>query len=451
LKNTAIKKKSMPQINYFKIACFTVLHLLFGGQLFAQEDMTLQELISRALDENYQIQIYRNLADAASNSNTIGNAGILPIIDLTGEARNEINNSRQTFLSGETQNANNAQNTSLAGGIGARWIVFDGLAMFARKNQLEELELLSQADKRFYVEQTVSDISLLYYQLIQEDQLLNAYRKSLEVSQTRVKFERRAVDVGSSDMLDLQLALVDRNTDSSMVLQQEARIQELSISLNRIINQELTIQIKPADSIQLNSSFNLVQLLESARENNAQLSQQQLNELIALSEVKIRSGELFPEIELFGNYAYNRQQNEVGFLSSRRSYGPDFGVRVRFNLFSGGQKQIARRNANIALENEELLYKDLDREIEASLRTAYLRWANSLKQVSLEEESVNAAVHALEIASKQYEIGEITNIDFRLIQLNAINARTRMLEAQYLAKSREIEMLRMSGRLLQDL
>ena len=435
----------------FKILFLALVNVFTANLTFAQEEISLQELIGRALEQNYQIQIYRNQAEAAANSNTIGNAGILPTIDLTGEARNEINNSRQQFLTGETQNANNAQNTSLAGGIGARWIVFDGLAMFARKNQLEDLELLSQADKRFYIEQTVADISRIYYQLLQESQLLNAYRKSLEVSQTRVKFERRAVDVGSSDMLDLQLALVDRNTDSSLVLQQEAQIQELSISLNRIINQNLTNRIIPTDSIQLKKEFNLVSTLQSAKENNAQLNQQQLNELIALSETKIRSGELFPEIELFGNYSYNRQQNEVGFLSSRRSYGPDFGVRVRFNLFSGGQKQIAKQNAAIALENENLLYDDLEREVEASIRIAYLRWSNSLKQVSLEEESVNAAVQALEIAAKQYEIGEITNIDFRLIQLNAINARTRLLEAQYLAKSREIEMLRMSGRLLQDL
>ena len=435
----------------FKILFLALVNVFTANLTFAQEEISLQELIGRALEQNYQIQIYRNQAEAAANSNTIGNAGILPTIDLTGEARNEINNSRQQFLTGETQNANNAQNTSLAGGIGARWIVFDGLAMFARKNQLEDLELLSQADKRFYIEQTVADISRIYYQLLQESQLLNAYRKSLEVSQTRVKFERRAVDVGSSDMLDLQLALVDRNTDSSLVLQQEAQIQELSISLNRIINQNLTNRIIPTDSILLKKEFNLVSTLQSAKENNAQLNQQQLNELIALSETKIRSGELFPEIELFGNYSYNRQQNEVGFLSSRRSYGPDFGVRVRFNLFSGGQKQIAKQNAAIALENENLLYDDLEREVEASIRIAYLRWSNSLKQVSLEEESVNAAVQALEIAAKQYEIGEITNIDFRLIQLNAINARTRLLEAQYLAKSREIEMLRMSGRLLQDL
>ena len=428
-----------------------MLSVLAVNILFGQNEMTLQNLIEKALDQNYQIQIYRNQAEAAGNSNTVGNAGILPSIDLSGEARSEINNSKQVFLTGESQNANNAKNNSISAGIGATWVVFDGLAMFARKNQLEQLEMHSQADKRFYIEQTVADIAMIYYQLKQEDQLLNAYRKSLDVSNTRVQYEKRAVQVGSSNNLDLQLALVDRNTDSSMVLQQEARIKELSISLNRIINEDLTNQIVTVDSIELDRKFNLVDLLQSARQNNAQLNQQQLNELIALSETKIKKGALFPEIELFGNYSYNRQVNEVGFLSSRRSYGPDFGVRVRFNLFSGGQKQIQSQNASIALENEKLIYEDLDREIEASIRVSYLRWANSLKQVSLEEESVEAAVNALKIAAKQYEIGEITNIDFRLIQLNAINARTRLLEAQYLAKSREIEMLRMSGNLLQEL
>lgn len=412
------------------------------------EQMSLEQLIDAALEQNYQIRVYRNDALAAQNSNTIGNAGMLPEVDITGELRQEIVNSEQVFLSGESQTADNATNNALSANIGATWIVFDGLAMFARKEQLEKLELLSRADQRFYIEQTVADLANSYYQLKQETGLLAAYRKSLEVSQSRYEYEKKALEVGASDALDFQLARVDRNTDSSLVLQQEAQIQEITIALNRIINRDLTAKIIPVDSIRLQSSFNLAELMARARENNAQLNRQQLSELIALSETKILRGALFPEVEVFGNYNFNRQTNEVGFLQSRRSFGPDFGVRVRFNLFSGGQERIASRNAAIALQNEELIYEDLNAEVEASLRVAYLRWTSGTKQVALEKESVAAAAQALEIASRQYELGSLTNVDFRIIQLNAINAETRFLEAQYIAKSREIELLRMSGGLV---
>jgi outer membrane protein TolC len=235
------------------------------------------------------------------------------------------------------------------------------------------------------------------------------------------------------------------------VINQKVQIRELSIQLNQLVNRDLAQIINPTDTITLKADFDLPGILQKAIDNNAQLKTQELEELIAISQSKIARGQLFPEVELFGNYDFNRQTNEVGFLESSRSFGPDFGVSVRFNLFSGSQERIARQNAEIAIESEKLRTEDLDQEIKAAVRVAYLRWQSQIEQVNLEKESVKAAQKTLEIANKQYELGAITNVDFRIIQLNAINARTRFLEAQYNAKSRELELLRLSGELMDSL
>ena len=433
------------QAFFMAIVCIMVLQ---ANVSIAQGEMSLQELINAALEQNYDVQIFKNNKRQAENSNTVGNAGMLPNVDLTGEYRFSQNNSQQQFFTGDSQQASNAKSTALSGNIGVNWVIFDGLAMFARKDQLELLERLSREDVRYYIEQTTFDVALTYYRLTQEKKLLDSYRTSLRVSQTRYDYQKRAFDVGSSTGLDVQQALVDRNTDSSLVLNQKAQIRELEIEVNRIINRELTSPITPSDTILLKGDFNLVNLMEESRANNAQLNQQQLIELAALSEAKIASGALFPEVELFGNYSYNRQENEVGFLESSRQFGPNVGVRIRFNLYSGGQERIRSENLKIESESESLRSADLQNQVEASVRIAYLRWQARLEQVRLEKESVEAAVEALKIASKQYEVGTLTNVDFRIIQLNAINAQSRFLEAQFAAKSRELEMQRLSGKLM---
>lgn len=433
--------------NYMK---FLVLFLSFASanMAFSQSEMSLPDLINAALEQNYSIQIFKNNQRQAQNSNTVGNAGMLPNVDLTGEYRVSHNNTEQQYFNGDGQSANNAKSTALSGNIGVNWVVFDGLAMFARKDQLEKLELLSQEDVRFYIEQTTFDVAQTYYRLTQEKKLLESYRTSLQVSQTRFEYEDRAFEVGSADGLDVQQALVDRNTDSSLVLNQKAQIRELEIELNRIINRELTSAITPTDTIELTGDFNLVNLMEASRANNAELNQQQLLELIALSDAKIARGMLFPEVELFGNYSYNNQDNEVGFLASSRQFGPNFGVRIRFNLYSGGQERIRAENLKIEAESANYRLSDLQNDVEASVRVAYLRWTSRLEQVQLEKESVKAANLALKIAAKQYEIGTLTNVDFRVIQLNAVNAQSRFLEAQFAAKSRELELQRLSGKLM---
>lgn len=425
-----------------------VLGVGLTTSLHAQNELSLGELIERALQENYQIRVVRNGERTASNNNTRGNAGMLPEVNITGQRRTSINNSQQQFFTGDSQEANNARSTATSANLEVNWLVFDGLAMFARKEQLEQLQQLSKADTRFFMEQTVADLATTYYQLQQENQLLAAYRESLEVSLARLSFTERSYELGNANLLDVQLARVDCNTDSSLIVNQLAQIQELSIAVNRLINRDLIAPIQTTDSIRLTTGLDLNDLITNARTNNVALNQQQLAELVAITEVDIRKGALFPEVELYGSYGFNRQANEVGFLQSNRSFGPEYGIRVRFNLFSGGREEVLRQNSIIAVETEQLRTEDLIQEMEAAVQVAYVRWQSRVRQAQLEQESLQAAQEALFIARRQYELGALTNIDFRVIQLNVINANTRLLQAQFLAKSRELELLRLSGQLL---
>ena len=60
-----------------------VLSLASANLAFSQSEMTLPELINSALEQYYDIQIFKNNQRQAENSNTIGNAGMLPNVDLT--------------------------------------------------------------------------------------------------------------------------------------------------------------------------------------------------------------------------------------------------------------------------------------------------------------------------------------------------------------------------------
>lgn len=410
--------------------------------------MSLSEMVSEALESNYDIQIYRNLERQSEYSNTIGNAGMLPVIDLTGEQSLSINNSEQQFFTGDSQQADAARSESTSAQAAVRWVVFDGLAMFARKDQLEQLTMLSKTEKRYYLEQTTADLARTYFQLKQEKKLLDAYRETLEVSKARLKLQEKSSEVGAGTALDLQRARVDLNTDSAMVLNQLAMISELQIQINQLMSRDLEKTIEPTEDFNLQESFDLLSILEKAKQENAQLSQQQIQEMIAKQDVKINRGMMYPELELFGNYQYGRQSNEVGFLQSSQSFGPNFGVRVRFNLFNGGQQRTALENAKITVENESIRANQIDQEIRAAVRIAYIRWQNAMTRVQLEKQSVDEAKLTLDIAQKQYEVGAINDVEFRTIQLNALNAEVRFQEAQFNAKTREIELHQLSGNLL---
>jgi len=414
-----------------------------------QNNLSLSEMVRAALESNYNIQIYRNFQQQSQNNNTIGNAGMLPVVDITGVQSLSINNSEQQFFTGDSQQADAARSESSSAQASLRWLVFDGLAMFARKDQLEQLNYLSKTETRYYLEQTAADLATTYFKLKREKKMLDAYRQTMVVSKARLSLQQKKLDLGAGTALDLQRAKVDLNTDSAQVLNQKALISELQIQINQLMNRPLELSIDPTEDFNLIQTFDLLALSEKAQQENAQLSQQQIREMIAKEDVKINRGMMYPELEVFGNYQLERQSNEVGFLASSQSFGPNFGARVRFNLFNGGKRRISLENSKITVQNETIRGKQISQEISASVRIAFIRWQNGMQLIDLEEQSVKEAQLTLQIAQKQYELGAINDVEFRNVQLNALKSEVRYLEAQFGAKSREIQLQQLTGVLLE--
>src|SRR5690606_35596590 len=82
-------------------------------QVFAQDSYTLKMLIEEALLQNYQIKLSGIREQQLSNSNTYGNAGFLPTLDVLANNSNTYNSTDQKFFTGESRPADGAKNTSL--------------------------------------------------------------------------------------------------------------------------------------------------------------------------------------------------------------------------------------------------------------------------------------------------------------------------------------------------
>jgi len=152
--------------------------LLAANNSFSQEVYNLQMLIDRVLEENYQVRIQRNLELITENNNTLGNAGFLPVVDAEGNATLSYNNTKQEYSSGTTNEGSNAKSSNLNGLIAVNWTVFDGFKMFAKRKQLDLIQQLGAVNTRYFIEQTVADVTLAYYEVILQKELLENYRNT---------------------------------------------------------------------------------------------------------------------------------------------------------------------------------------------------------------------------------------------------------------------------------
>lgn len=436
-------RRNMSKLKVLFIFC------LLPGPLAAQ---SMQEFMQRALEENYQLSITRLESDIASNNNTAGNAGFLPIIDLTGQYTYSLSTTQQNFFNGDQREGSNARNTGLNGTLAINQTLFDGFRMFASRDQLTLLEDMGRVNVRFFIDQTLADIATLYFQLIKEYEILNYLRETIKVSAYRERLEKRRTELGAGTGLDYQQAVVAFQNDSSLIISQKSIIRSLEIELNRIVNRNLdTPVILTTDSLDTTPhGYAREEFALLVDQRNRSLRMAQLEELIAETEVRIQRAELSPVITAFGGYTYNRSTSEIGFVESNRSYGPNIGVGVRFNLFNGGNNRREVRNAefqrSIAVDNKALVEQGL----KAELFDTYAQYKYTLERIRITQRSVEAAKEAQFIAEAQLREGAINGIDFRVNQVTLINAENNLAQLKFALKALEVNLYRLTSQVMES-
>lgn len=433
-----------------KIFFLPVFIITFFNQSYCQGTLTLKDAIAITLSNNFSISIAHNKSKIAENNSTIGNAGFLPTLDATGSYTKSSNNTKQEYFDSRTIDRTGAKSTNINAGVSLNWTIFDGLAMFGNINMLKELKKIGKANFKSEVENNVADVTETYYNLIREKQVLDVLRETITISEERVRIAQSKKDVGSGSKFDLRQAQVDLNEDKSNLLKEELTYEQLKVSLNQLMGRDVNTDFGVKDTILVNENLNLDKLKDLAllRNTDLDIAKRSLN----LSEINLNlaRSEWFPNISLVGGYNYTNSESQAGFVKSNKNYSLNYGISASFNLFNGLNTSRKIENAEIEIENSKLNYGFVKTGIEANLLNTYKKYLNSLQLVNLEEENLTIALESVDIALERLKLGNITPLEFRETQQKLINAKSRLVSAQYDAKSAETELLRLSGQLIKS-
>ena len=410
---------------------------------------SLEQMIDIALQNNYQIKIAKNEAQITSNNNEVGNTGMLPSILVDGGYSLAFNNTLQRFADGSTREGDNALNTNLNMSGVANWTAFNGFSVHVKKAQLGYIEQLGALNTKFYIEQTVADIVLIYHQLLYQKLMLNNFIKMLQISAYRLKLEEKKKKIGTGKSIEYGQALVDFQTDSIRFLTQKNNLRILEIELNRILINDLENKIDINENLPLKlDNFNKQELINDVEKNNNQLEQQRLQELISETEVRLAKANFSPKIDFFAGYRFTQSFSEVGFFQTNRNSGPVFGVNVNFNLFNGGANQREVKNNFLQYENTTLAKKDINKNIKAEILKLFNEYQSVNERIELAKNNINVNKNVFEIAQQQFQSGTLNGFDFRMTQLSLLQSELQLMELQFLLKNIEINLHRYSGNIL---
>jgi outer membrane protein len=411
----------------------------------SSDTLRLAEALKIGLENNFSIRLVKQDIKLAENNATRGNAGFWPSLDVNASQDVNRQNLSALFITDDQLEEKGVNSTNFLAGAQLNWTLFDGLRMFITYDKLQELRALGVLQSQLTIENTLAELILTYYALIEQQQRIGVWEQSLALSKERAQLARDKFLLGSASKREQLLAEVDVNADRSELLRQQNQLELLKAQMNRLLGREAAIDFEVEKGIGLREKMGFQRLKEkSLRQNPGLTLARQQQRIAELSRQEIQA-ERYPRLAANLGYTYNRSTAEAGFLLSNQVSGVNAGISLNANLFNGLNLRRRLQNARLQVETSRIQVEDLENQIDSDLLMAYRRYENAWQLLELEEQNVSVSRQNLDIARQTYEVGELSAIEFREAQRNQVATENRLIEARYLVKQSEIELLRLAG------
>jgi len=413
---------------------------------FAQERLTLDEAITKALEHNFDIKVAELTAEEAKTNNTLGNAGFLPNINGNGFYNVSIANAKNQFSNGTSQEKNGAVNKSFGGGITGTYRVFAAGKAYILKKQLNTLEEIGIAELKLQIQSTISQVVQSYASAVFQHQQEIAIDTALSLAKVRMQLSKMKYESGLSAKVDFLQARVDYNARQSDSLNQIAALAVAFADLNALMGEDVFKNYKVDDSLVLNDAL-FPKEQELLAEKNISISIAEKTWKASLLNAKAAKANLFPTLDLNLGYNYNKTQSQSGFSLFNQSYGPSGGAILNIPVFQGGNLRRMAKVASLQAMRDEILYEKQNTEIARQYRKAWKNYEMSATAYHLEKQNIGFAKENLDIQKARFKVGIATTLETREAENSYVEALVRLYNAAYNLKVNETKVLELENSL----
>ncbi|MDR2056785.1 MAG: TolC family protein [Dysgonamonadaceae bacterium] len=426
-----------------------LLFSLFVIPVDAQEIYDLKRCLETGLERNYEIRIVRNEQQISANNATVGNAGLLPTLDLTAGYTGSVNDRDET-TNGISSRISGIFNQGLNIGLNLNWTVFDGFKMQTEYSRLQEFKRMGEISTRLSIENLMANLTAEYYNFVHQNLLLDNLKYAVELSKERLRIVEARYMIGSMSRLDLQQARVDFNADSSKLIKQYEVVNTSAILLNQLMSVENVSQkiLTPDSVIEPNILLTEDLLWEKTLACNSRLLLSYKNKTLSQLDLKAVKSRYYPYLKLNAGYGYTANFYDASALSRQNTLGLNYGLTLGFSVFDGMNRRREQKNTQIVIQNRELQTEQLELSLKADLSNMWMAYQNNIELTNLEKENLVVAHENYEIAMERYKLGDLSGLELREAQNSLLEAEERLLQAQYNTKLCEISLMQISGQII---
>jgi outer membrane protein len=431
------------------ILFFSILILSLKTTFAQSSNLTLDEAIARALQQNFGVKVLQNDVQIATNNAVKGNAGFLPTINLNVAETPSLGFTYQSFAGGTRAdvNATNITNT-LNANVQLQWTLYDGRRMFLTLDRLKELKNLSEITVKVRSELIIADVMRAYYNVIRQQELYKGIQEQMDLFEERLRIAQTRLEVGKGNQLDVLQAQSDLNVQKTQLTRQKQAIGLAKMTLNQAMTSDLNFDYNINDSFRLSNDFDLKNLINTSFQQNLAVGLLKKQEgILMLTKQEIESLKK-PRLTFNSALNFNRNDNTAGLFLVNQNSGLNAGLALTYPLYEGGNIKRQAENAKIGIVSLQVQQKQLEFELSSGLTIAYQNFKNAVEILRGEEENMQIARQSIAIAMERFRLSRSTILELKQIQQTYDNALVRAIAAKFEAKAAEIELMRISGELI---
>jgi len=430
---------------------FNFLILFSGINMVRGQDLALtpKDAVIRILEENLEIQVAENTTLIAKQNASPLNSGYLPTLDANANASFSNTFEQESEINESIVSINNLETSRYNSGLNLNYTLFDGMGRLYNYKTFKEKYELSELQTREVIENTLLQLFTVYYQVASTEESVSVLRQSLDISKGRLILTQRKFKFGQGTKLNVLNAKVDINTDSINLINGLQSLENSKRDLNLILNQSLETTYSVITSVEFIPLLEMEKYFGASLEDNVLLLQ--AKRALSISEIKQKAlvENFLPKVNLSGSYGWTRSNNgSLSFIPFSNGVQGSIAASMSWSLFNGGKRSIQNATTKIEVENQTLQLENQRLSLEKERKNQWTYYLNLLQVFEMQKLNVETNEDNFRRSQKNFELGQITAIEYRQAQLNLLAAKINLREAKYSAKLAELKFLQIAGVLL---
>ena len=296
----------------------------------------------------------------------------------------------------------------------------------SNRTRLAENQVLAARETLRNIEQTVLlSATTVYMNLLRDGAILQLQRSNVEVLQEQLRQARQRLQSGNVTATDVSQSESRLEVGRTQVFAAEANYETSRAVYRQVIGVDpgKLSSAAPVDRFAPNALGSAVAIGTS---QNPNVNVAQHNVDIALLQVKIAEGALYPTVTVQGSV----QKNYESALNSLQTFNASIGGQVSVPIYQGGAEFASIRQAKETHGQRQL---DLDVARDQARAVVVQAWAQ-LEAAKSSIESTKAQVKSAEAAlngvREEARLGQRTTLDVLNAQQELVSARIAMVAAQ---------------------